>query len=126
VSGYSFLAFAEYFCSGTVDGGPELTTAMMLDSAVANFTKAIDIGGAAAGTDASQIKNASLVGRARAQLFAGNKTQAAADANAVAAGFNYNLLFINDLTNITRLGNYVWHITFNISTLSAAPAFRSL
>src|SRR5207248_1077019 len=60
VSGYSFLAFAEYFCSGTVDGGPELTTAMMLDSAVANFTKAIDIGGAAAGTDASQIKNASL------------------------------------------------------------------
>jgi hypothetical protein len=44
----------------------------------------------------------------------------------VTAGFTYNLLFINDLTNITRLGNYVWHITFNISTLSAAPAFRSL
>ena len=39
------------------------------------------------------------------------------DANAVSAGFTYNLLFINDLTNITRLGNYVWHITFNISTL---------
>src|SRR3954470_18221072 len=126
VSGYSFLNLAEYFCSATVDGGPLLTTAMMLDSAVANFTKAIDIGTAVGSAEALQIKNAALVGRARSQLFAGNKTQALADANAVSTGFNYNLLFINDLTNITRLGNYVWHITFNISTLSAAPVFRNL
>ena len=44
----------------------------------------------------------------------------------MAAGFNYNLVYINDLSNITRLGNYVWHITFNISTLSVAPPFRGL
>ncbi len=126
VSGYSFLSLAEYFCEATVDGGPLLNTAAMLDSAVATFTKAVDIGGAVGTAEALQIKNASLVGRARAELFAGKKTAAVADANAVSTGFTYNLLFINDLTNITRLGNYVWHITFNISTLSAAPAFRSL
>jgi hypothetical protein len=126
VAGYSFLSLAEYFCSATVAGGPLLTTTMMLDSAVATFTKAIEIGGTVGSAEALQIKNAALVGRARAELWAGNKTQAIADANAVTAGFNYNLTFINDLTNITRLGNYVWHITFNISTLSAAPAFRSL
>jgi hypothetical protein len=126
VSGYSFLGFAEYFCEATVDGGPLLNTAALLDSAVANFTKAVDIGGAVGSTEALQIKNAALVGRARAELFAGNKAAALTDANAVSNGFTYNLLFINDLTNITRLGNYVWHITFNISTLSAAPPFRNL
>ena len=126
VSGYAFLSLAEYFCDATVDGGPLLSTAMMLDSAVATFTKAIDIGGAVGTAEALQLKNAALVGRARAHLFAGRKPQALTDANAVSAGFNYNLVFINDLTNITRLGNYVWHITFNISTLSAAPAFRNL
>ncbi len=126
VSGYAFLSLAEYFCSATVNGGPLLTASMMLDSAVATFTKAVDIGGAVGTADALQIKNAALVGRARAQLYAGNKPQALADANAVSPAFNYNLVFINDLTNITRLGNYVWHITFNISTLSAAPPFRNL
>jgi hypothetical protein len=126
VSGYSFLSFAEYFCEATVDGGPLLNTAALLDSAVANFTKAVDIGGAVGSAEALQIKNASLVGRARAELYAGKKSAALTDANAVSNGFTYNLLFINDLTNITRLGNYVWHITFNISTLSAAPPFRNL
>jgi hypothetical protein len=126
VSGYAFLTFAEYFCSMAVDGGPEINTAGLLDSAVANLTKAIDVGTAVNTAEANQIKNAALVGRARAYLDAGKKPQALADANAVTTGFNYNLLYINDLTNITRLGNYVWHITFNISTLSAAPSFRNL
>ncbi len=125
VSGYAFLSLAEYFCTATVDSGPELTTAMMLDSAVATFTKAADIAGALGTAEALQIKNAALVGRARAHLYAGRKPQAIADAGAVSAGFRYNLVFINDLSNITRLGNYVWHITFNISTLSAAPDFRN-
>ena len=102
VSGYSFLSLAEYFCEATVDGGPLLNTAMMLDSAVTNFSKAVDIGGAVGTAEALAIKNASLVGRARAELFAGNKAAAVTDANAVSAGFTYNLLFINDLTNITR------------------------
>jgi len=125
VAGYAFLVLSDHFCTIAVDGGPELTTAMMLDSVSANLTKAIDIAGALSGSDAAQIKNAALVGRARAYLQAGKKSLALADANAVSAGFAYNLTFINDLSNIQRLGNYVWYIEFSIGTLSAAPDFRN-
>jgi len=125
VSGYAFLAMSDHFCTIAVDGGPELTTAMMLDSVVANLTKAIDIAGALSGSEALPIKNAALVGRARAYLQSGKKALALADANAVSAGFTYNLTFINDLSNIQRLGNYVWYIEFSIGTLSAAPDYRN-
>src|SRR3954471_1467867 len=125
VAGYAFLVLSDHFCTIAVDGGPELTTAMMLDSVSANLTKAIDIAGALSGSDAAQIKNAALVGRARAYLQAGKKSLALADANAVSAGFAYNLTFINDLSNIQRLGNYVWYIEFSIGTLSAAPDYRN-
>ena len=125
VSGYAFLTLSDHFCTIAVDGGPELNTAMMLDSVVANLTKAIDISGALSGAEALQIKNAALVGRARAYLQAGKKPLAIADANAVSAGFRYDLTFINDQSNIQRLGNYVWYIEFSIGTLSAAPDFRN-
>ncbi len=124
VGGYAFLALAEHFCSATVDGGPLLTTNAMLDSAVADFTKAI----AAALGDAAglQISKASLVGRARAELFRGNRTAALADANAVPAGFTYNLVYINDPSNLTRLDNYVWYIEFSVGTLAVPPVFRGM
>jgi hypothetical protein len=126
VSGYAFLAYAEYFCTAAVDGGPSLTTANLLDSAVANLTNAITIGAAVGDNTGIQLSNAARVARARAQLMKGNTAEATADANAVKAGFNYNLTFLNDLTNIQRLGNYVWYIDFNISTLSVIPALRGL
>jgi hypothetical protein len=125
-AGYSFLVMADYFCIGTVDGGPALTTVMMLDSAVAHFTRAIDLGRAIGTTEAKQLVDAALVGRARAHLQAGRKSEALASARAVSAGFTYNLIYLDDLANRTRLGNFVWHITFNIQTLSAAPPFRGL
>lgn len=126
VAGYAFLAYAEHFCSATVDGGPSLTTANMLDSAVANLTNAITIGAAVGDAAGVQISNAALVARARAQLMKSNTAQALADANAVKAGFNYNLVYINDLSNIQRLGNYIWYIDFQVSTLSVIPALRGL
>lgn len=125
VSGYAFLNFAEYFCSGAVDGGPELTTANLLDSAVVNLTKAIEIGGAL-GAAGAQMKDLALVGRARAHLDAGRKPQALADAQAVSPGFRFDLVYINDLTNITRLGNIVWHQFFNIGNAAVAPVFQNL
>jgi hypothetical protein len=125
VIGYAFLNFADYFCTGAVDGGTELTTAMMLDSAVANLTKAIDIG-TALGASGAQMKDLALVGRARAHLAAGRKTQALADAQAVTPGFRFDLVYINDLTNITRLGNIVWHQFFNIGNAAVAPPFQNL
>ncbi|MBC7895347.1 MAG: hypothetical protein H7066_08025, partial [Cytophagaceae bacterium] len=68
--GYSFVLMAENFCTGTVESGPELTAAIMLDSAVVNFTKAITIGTANASAEAVALANPARVGRARAQLQA--------------------------------------------------------
>lgn len=124
VRGFSFVLMAEQFCRGTVDNGPELTTAAMLDSAVANFTRAITIGRANNGAAAAAIANASLVGRARAQLQAGRKAEAAADADQVPAGFVFNLPYIDDLGNRTRLSNRLWQFTLDRGSISVAPYFR--
>ena len=122
--GYSFVFMAEHFCQGTVDSGAPLTTAAMLDSAVANFTNAITVGRANASADAVALANTALVGRARAHLQAGRKALAAADADAVPAGFVFNLPFIDDLGNRTRLSNRLWQFSFDRGSISVAPAFR--
>jgi hypothetical protein len=126
VSGYSMLAMAEYFCVGTINGGPPLTPVMMLDTAVARFTKAIDVARTLSGAEATQVLNASLVGRARAHLQAGRAAQAIADAGQVAAGFNYNLVYVDDLANRGRLGNGAWAAIFSQTTWSVAPPYRQL
>ncbi|MGZ8492449.1 MAG: hypothetical protein ACXWZS_09630 [Gemmatirosa sp.] len=122
--GYSFVFMAEHFCQGTVESGPALTTIAMLDSAVANFTNAITVGRANASAEAVALANTALVGRARAHLQAGRKAQAAADADAVPAGFVFNLPFIDDLGNRVRLSNRLWAFTFDRGSISVAPAFR--
>lgn len=122
--GYAFTLMAETFCSGTVDSGPELTTMAMLDSAVSSFTRANTIGTANGSTEAIALARAALVGRARAHLQAGRKTQALSDANAVPAGFVLTLGYIDDLANRNRLGNRMWQFTLDRGSISVAPAFR--
>jgi starch-binding outer membrane protein, SusD/RagB family len=122
--GYSFVMMAESFCTGTVESGPELTTAHMLDSAVANFTNAMTIGAAAANAEGTTIANTARVGRARAHLQAGRKTEAAADASAVPAGFVYSLPYVDDLTNRARLSNRMFQFTQDRGSISVSPAFR--
>jgi hypothetical protein len=124
VRGFGFVFMAEQFCQGTVESGPPLTTAAMLDSAVAQFTKAITIANADGSANAAAIANASLVGRARAHLQAGRKAEAAADANQVPAGFVYNLVYVDDLGNRGRLSNRLWQFTLDRGSISIAPAFR--
>jgi hypothetical protein len=126
VAGYSMLVMAEYFCVGTVNGGPALTTVMMLDTAVTRFTQAITIGRGVATAEGTQIAEASLVGRARAHLQAGRKAEARTDALQVAAGFSYSLVYVDDLANRGRLGNGVWAAIFSQTTWSVAPPFRQL
>jgi hypothetical protein len=132
-SGYSFLFMAEHFCQGVVNAGPPLTTPTMLDSAAARFSRAHEVGRAAAqastgavGAEAAQIAGAALVGRARAHLQAGRKALAAADADRVPAGFVFNLLYEDNPSNRPRLGNRVWHLTFSRGAIAVAPAFRNL
>jgi hypothetical protein len=122
--GYSFILMAENFCSGAVESGPELTTANMLDSAVVNLTRAITIGNAINSAESKKLANGALVGRARAHLQAGRKTEAAADAAAVPSGFTWSLPYVDDLANRTRLGNRLFFFTLDRGSVSVAPAFR--
>lgn len=122
--GYSFLLMAEQFCQGAVYGGPALTTAAMLDSARANFTAAITKGTANATTGAVALANVARVGRARANLQAGNATAAITDAGTVPAGFNFTFAHIDDAANRTRMSNRMWQFTFDRGSISVAPAFR--
>jgi hypothetical protein len=123
--GFAFLHMATDFCSGTVDSGPELNTVAMLDSAVANFTSAMTILNANGTTDAKALATAALVGRARAHLQAGRKSQAATDAAAVPAGFVFNMPYVDDLANRTRLSNRLWQFTLDRGSMSVSEAFRA-
>jgi hypothetical protein len=122
--GYSFLVMAESFCVGVSRGGPELSTAQMLDSAVAAFELAITTGTANGSATGVQLANLSRVGLARTQLQAGRRPQAIAAANAVPAGFSFNVIYVDDVGSRTRLGNRLWQFTLDRGSISVAPAFR--
>ncbi len=122
--GFSFVMMAESFCEGVWRGGPSLSTAAMLDSAVTAFTAAVT-GGTTNGTAvAVSLANAARVGLARAQLQAGRKAQAIAAAQPVPAGFVFNFTSLDDPAQRTRLGNRLWQFTFSRGSLQVAPAFR--
>jgi hypothetical protein len=103
----------------------------MLDSAIARFDDAIDGGRALASSTtgttqatATMVVNAALVGRARAQLQAGRKTAAAADADQVAAGFRFDLLYADNPAARIRLANPIWRLTLDQSQVVVAADFR--
>lgn len=121
---WSYLLMAEQFCTGVVLSGTELTTAQMLDSAIARFTDVVDQGTAVNTTESKALANAALVGRARAKLQAGQKAAAAADAALVPAGFTYNVNYFDDLSNRTRVSNRLWQFTADRGSNAVAPAFR--
>jgi starch-binding outer membrane protein, SusD/RagB family len=122
--GFAMLQMASDFCTGTFSSGPELNTNAMLDSASFWFTRAIEVGRANATADGVALANASLVGRARAKLQRGDNAGAAADANAVPAGFTFNLRYTDDLANRNRLSNDLWIFSFTRGSISVAPWYR--
>ncbi|MDB4885552.1 MAG: hypothetical protein JWN79_990 [Gemmatimonadetes bacterium] len=122
--GFATLFMATDFCTGTLSGGPELTTAALLDTAIFWFDRANTVGRANASTDAVALANAALVGRARAKLQKGDNTGALTDANAVPAGFVFNLNYTDDLANRNRLGNREWIFTFDRGGMSVPVAFQ--
>ena len=122
--GFSYLFMAEQFCRGTVRSGPELSTAAMLDSAVARLTLAISQGDAA-GSDGPNLANAARVGLARAHLQAGRLPEAIAAAGTVPAGFNYNLNYVDDLAQRFRLANRMWFYVRDRGSIAVAPIWRT-
>ena len=97
-AGYSYLLFAETFCSGvpfsTTDlsgkltPGPGITTAAMLDSAVNRFNLAKTRADAAGSSDQA---NLALIGLGRTLLAKGDYAGAAAAVASVPTGFVYTV-----------------------------------
>lgn len=94
LAGFTYIFFAETYCSGvpissltpggTITYGPPLTTAQLLDTAVARFNTAISVS-----TDAG-LTNFASVGKARALLDLDSWPQAAAVAATVPTSFAYS------------------------------------
>lgn len=114
-AGFTYILFAENFCSGVpfsrtelpgdVTFGPALTTAQMLDSAIVRFNAAAGLSGAGAAQ-----QNVARVGRGRALLAKGDYAGAAAAVAAVPTTFVYNVPFSESASG---QNNGVW---FNINS----------
>jgi hypothetical protein len=110
-AGFTYVLFAENFCSGVpfsrtelpgdVTFGPALTTAQMLDSAIVRFNTAAGLSGAGAAQ-----QNLARVGRGRALLARGDYAGAAAAVATVPTSFVYNVPFSE---NASGQNNGVWY-----------------
>jgi len=95
--GYAIQHLAEQFCAVTFDGGPLITRAAAYDSAEVKFTEALDsalasISRGVRTAEATTVRNAAWVGRARSRLYqwqysGGAAADVIADASLVPLGF---------------------------------------
>jgi hypothetical protein len=118
-AGYSLILLGEGFCTAAIDGGAELTPALLFAQAEARFTRAI----AAAGTTNASLLNLAYVGRARARLNLGKLAEALADAKLVTPGFRVDALS-SALT--PRSENRINRLLNTAANLSVEPAYRNL
>jgi hypothetical protein len=120
LEGYSFLFLAEAYCSGVPvsvfdasgqlvnGGGTPLTTQQLLDSAIAKFTLAASVAGAAR----PKLQYLARVGQARALIFKSNANLASAAAFVAAVPTSFeHLIFSSD--NTDRQNNGIWELTWN-------------
>lgn len=127
-AGYSLVLLGEGFCSGAINGGPELTSAQLLDSAEVRFTAALAAAAAMPATDtlSRPITNAAYVGRARARLDRGDKAGAAADAAKVPAGFVLNAAAASGAGAARRNNRVYAQNGTGSGGVTVAPAYRTL
>jgi starch-binding outer membrane protein, SusD/RagB family len=129
-AGYSMIMIGDLFCEATVAAnwktarGP-ITSAQVLDSAIARLTLAHDVASVLTGTEAANLATASLVGIARAHLQVGRKAEASTMAAQVPADFQFNLLHMDDPTN-RALGNDIWAFSENRISLVVPPDFIAM
>ena len=83
-AGFSLVLLGEGSCTVAINLGPELTPAQVFAEAKKRFDAAV---AAATSAGDTQTLNLALLGRARAQLDAGNSAGAAADAALIPSGF---------------------------------------
>ena len=119
-AGYTKLALGELFCSTAFNGtGPEFTSDETYQLAVEEFTVAIE----AADAD-PDVRNAALVGRARANLHLGNTALAVADAAAVPPDFEFIAAVYS--TNSQAEENDIWNMLTDSQRYTVDPRFRGL
>src|SRR5207237_8795180 len=104
-SGFALDLMAETMCAGVIQGGPQLSDAQLLDSAITRFTNAVTVA-TAAGTAGASIVNASNVGLARAYLQKGDYTHASQAAALVPASFSTNVITSANVSTQGTLGNH--------------------
>ena len=104
-AGYSLTLLGEGMCSAAINLGPEQTPAQLFALAVSRFDTAVD---AATRSGDAPTLNLALLGRARAELDAGNLSAAATDAALIPDGFEYD--FSADAINLRRQ-NPIWSAT---------------
>ncbi|HEY2896301.1 MAG TPA: RagB/SusD family nutrient uptake outer membrane protein [Gemmatimonadaceae bacterium] len=132
--GYTRILLGEGFCNAAIAGGPSLSSADIFALATSKFDTAVTAAQAAldaavsaedadaAGKDSSVLYLA-LVGRARAELDAGQTAPAIADASRVPNGFVYNATY--DATTDYRT-NHVYTESNADQTVSVAPPYETL
>ena len=108
--GFALELMAESACAGVIQGGPQLSDAQLLDSAITRFTAAVTVATAAGATGAA-IVNASNVGLARAYLQKGDYAHASQAAALVPAGFQANVITSANVSTQATLGNQFYRIT---------------
>lgn len=116
LSGYSYLLFAEDFCSGVpfstltddgIDFGQPQTRDEILAIALAKFDSALTF---ATANERDDLANLARVGRGRVLLNQGQFVQAATAVSSVPTGFSYA---IEGSTNSARQNNGIWNYTVN-------------
>ena len=127
IAGFSYLHFAENFCSGVpfsvtdinnvLTFGPALTTAQMLDSAAKRFDAAIAL--APAGASGADQRSLGHLGKARALLDRDSFAAAAAEAAQVPAGFEFEVEYSG---NSSGQQNGVWYNNQSEGRSSAASS----
>jgi hypothetical protein len=103
---FTRIILGEAFCEMTIDVGPIMTPAAVLQSAEAALTEAISLADAAGRSD---LVAAARVGRARTRLNLGDKSGARSDAAAVPAGFVFNANYSQaDIYRYNRIYQHNW------------------
>lgn len=120
--GYTFIHLGEGFCSMAIDGGPEITPAQVFALAEERFTRAITAAQAAGGTVGADILNMAKIGRARARLNQGKKTEALSDTQGVPA--TYVKSATRTLGNALRENQLYVHINRVVSAGLAPDYFN--
>ncbi len=107
---FALELMAETMCAGVIQGGPQLSDAQLIDSAITRFTAAVSVA-TAAGSAGANIVNESNIGLARAYLQRGDYAHATQTAALVPAGFVANVLTSANLSTQSTLGNLIYGTT---------------